>query len=334
MKIVTARAPTRIDFAGGWTDVALFSQKTPGYVVNAAIAVHSYVTAQVHDNDGEVSIYSADFDKRIEAASIDDLRYDGDVDLPKASLKRMNPGGGISLIMRSNAPPGAGLGGSSSVGVATLGALAKVRGSKETRRELCEIAGIVEREELGILGGKQDYYAAAMGGFCFMKFEGEEVTFGHMRLSEETVLELQKHLVLCYTGKSRVSGDIHAHVTDAFKRGDPQTLEAMELLKHIAREMNGVLEHGDLRAFGKLMHENWCGQKGLHSSVTNPQIERLFEVAYANGAIGGKACGAGGGGCVVFYCERDREHEVHHAVQRVGARVMDFNFDMEGLKVW
>jgi len=346
--LIRSRAPVRVDFAGGWTDVALFARETPGFVINAALNVYSYATIRTsavkagtsqlqHETDltdQSVSIYSSDFDVFVEAKDIRKLEYDGNVDLVKAAIRRMEVPGGFDMITQSVAPPGSGLGTSASMGVSLLGALAKYAGKHLLQYELAELASTIEREELGILGGKQDHYASALGGISFMEFRGEDVKASRLILQRDTYLELEKNLVLCYTGKSRLSGDIHKNVTDAYKAKDPNTVDAIETMKRLTIEMKNALMSGDLDVFGKLMSENWRNQKRLHASVTNPDIDRLFDLAMTNGAVGGKACGAGGGGCILFYCQPDSAHRVRRVLEEARVQVIDFNLDDGGLQTW
>ena len=349
--VIRSRAPVRIDFAGGWTDVALFTEESSGFVINAAIDIYSYVTVRKlpekeimtssygyrHKEsveDKAVKIYSADFDIYEEAEEIKHLEYNGNIDLAKAAIKQMDIEGGLEIITRSNAPAGSGLGTSASMGVALIGALSKLSGSSLLPYEFAEQASLIERKELGILGGKQDHYASAYGGISFMEFMGEEVKVSKLELPRDLRYELEKSLVLCYTGKSRLSGDIHRKVVDAYKSGQPKTRSAISNLKQIARQMKETLLNNDLNSFGDLLNENWKNQKALHPSVTNAQIDGLFEIALGNGATGGKACGAGGGGCLVFYSEPDKEHIVRKKLQETGVQVIDFNFDFGGLQLW
>jgi len=349
--VVRGRAPVRIDFAGGWTDVALFTEQEPGAVVNAAINVYSYVSAQklppkkVESNaygykhieekdDNSVRIYSADFDIYQEADEIKKLEYNGRADLVKAALRRSELDFGVQLVTRSDAPVGSGLGTSGSMGVALLGTIACLNGKPFLPYELAELASALEREELGILGGKQDQYAAALGGFNFMEFLGEDVRTSKLDVPDNVVWELEKSLVLCYTGKSRVSGDIHQTIVDAYLNKERKTLEALKNLKRIALDMKDSLLQGDLHSFGNLLLENWENQKRLHSSVTNEQIDSLFEMALGSGAIGGKAGGAGGGGCIVFYCAPDKEHILKRKLEAAGAKIIGFHFDFDGLRIW
>jgi D-glycero-alpha-D-manno-heptose-7-phosphate kinase len=340
--ILRSRSPVRIDFSGGWTDVALFTGESKGLVVNATIDVYSYVTIKkLLNGDHEenlknsaVRIYSADFDIYEEAIGIKQLEYNGNVDLAKAAIKHLDISGGLEVITRSNAPAGSGLGTSASMGVALIGALSAFTGLTSLPYEIAEKASRIERQELNILGGKQDHYASALGGINFMEFMGEDVKVSKIHISNDIIFELEKNLVLCYTGKSRLSGDIHAKVKEAYEKEDPKTRQALRNLRAIASEMKDALLKGDLTNFGKLLSENWENQKALHPSVTNPQIDAMFESAMESGALGGKACGAGGGGCLLFYAKPDCEHLVRKCLDKTDASIIDFNFDFNGLQMW
>ncbi len=350
-QLIRARAPVRVDFAGGWTDVAQFAQPDPGAVVNATLAMYSSVTIMPqHLNESaipgglevrrrldehKITIFSTDFDIEVAANSVAELEYDGNVDLIKAGLKRMGLPGGFSVVTASSAPPGSGLGTSASLGVALLGALGDYAGRHYLRYELAELASEIERLELGIRGGKQDHYASALGGVQFMEFRGEDVRTSALKLSRDLLLELEKNLVLLYTGQSRLSGRVHEQVAAAFEANDPHTRGAMVELKHIARETKDALLEGDLPRFGRLLGRNWECQKRLHPAVNNDQIERLFQVAASHGALGGKACGAGGGGCLMFYCPGESEYRVRRALAgEPGVKLLDFAFDLCGVEVW
>ncbi len=349
--LIRARAPVRIDFSGGWTDVALFTEESKGFVVNAAIDIYSYATVKNLPNkefltssygynhretveNRAVKIYSADFDIYEEAEEVKCLEYNGNVDLAKAAIRQMDIKGGLEITTRSNAPAGSGLGTSASMGVALIGALSIINGKKFLPYELAEKASLIEQRELGILGGKQDHYASALGGISFMEFMGEEVKASKLKLSQDLVYELEKNLVLCYTGKSRLSGDIHQRVREAYECKEPKTRLALKNLRSIALEMKNALLEGNLQNFGHLLNDNWENQKALHPSVTNPQIDEIFDSVMANGALGGKACGAGGGGCLLFYAKSNCEHIVRKKLEESKISIIDFNFDFGGLQTW
>ncbi|HIC17321.1 TPA: GHMP kinase [Candidatus Poribacteria bacterium] len=344
--LIRSRAPVRIDFAGGWTDVALFTGGTEGIVVNAAINVYSYGTISYKpvDNqiiepnrvlDKSIRIYSTDFDTFIEAEDIRKLEYDGNIDLVKAAIRKMSiETGGFDLITQSTAPPGSGLGTSASMGVALIGVLSTLKKVPLLPYEHAELASDIERNELGILGGKQDHYASAIGGINFMEFSGEEVKTSPIHLPHQIRYELEKNLILGYTGQSRLSGDIHQKVTFAYHNREKSTLDALHNLRSTADKIKNALMSGRLSNFGQLLSQNWESQKALHPSVTNDRIDGLFQMAIENGAGGGKACGAGGGGCILFYCNPNQDHLVRKVLEENGVTIIDFNFDFSGLKTW
>ncbi len=331
--VLRARAPVRIDLAGGWTDVPPFSTEVGGAVVSGAINRYTYVTMIPHDSE-QIQIESADFDRYLEVKSFRDIEYDGNLDLIKAAIHRLGIQQGMHLYVRCDAPPGSGTGSSASISVALIGILNRLQNDKLSVHEIARLANYLEVEELNLAGGKQDQYAAAIGGLTYMEFEDPAVNVSPLKLSPDTLCELEKRLVLCYTGKSRISSNIIEIVMGAYRQRVPTTVDALHRLKAIAREMKSALLAGDLTSFGALLGENWECQKRLDKSVTNSDIEALFETALANGAISGKATGAGGGGCVVFYAKPDQEHVLRRALEGLGAQIIDFNFDLSGLVTW
>jgi D-glycero-alpha-D-manno-heptose-7-phosphate kinase len=273
--LIRTKAPVRIDFAGGWSDVALFTEESKGFVVNGAINRYAYATlvcesrTEFSDSvelqrvlDKKIRIYSADFDTFVEAEDIRQLEYDGNIDLVKAAVRQMSIQiGGFDLITQSNAPPGSGLGTSAAMGVTLIGVLGALKDVTYLPYQYAELASSIERHELGILGGKQDHYASAIGGISFMEFQDEEVKTSPLKLPPHIRYELEKNLVLCYTGQSRLSGNIHQNVTEAYKSGEPGVKKALENLKAIAESTKTALIRGRLTDFGELLSENWQNQK-------------------------------------------------------------------------
>ncbi len=303
---ITSRAPVRIDFAGGWTDVNIFARGAGGAVVNAAI--NHYVSGTLEILDSEEATEAA-------------LAY-----------AASRPGReGLSVSYRSDLPSGSGLGTSAALNVVWLSLVKSQIASDEDRARIAELAYQLE-EMPGILGGKQDQYASALGGMNYMTFD-ETVAVERLNIAPETIQALESRLVLCYTGKQRLSGNIHENVWGAFRRGVPETVNALYYLRNCAIRMRTVLLEGDLDEFGALLSQNWKHQKALDPSVTNAQIDTLFVEAMEAGAVGGKACGAGGGGCLLFFTAPGRQSEVSDALSRAGARVIPFQFDFTGLQV-
>ncbi len=332
--VVRARAPVRIDLAGGWTDVAEFAADVPGAVVNMAVDLSTYVTLTACRASDGVSIFAADLEEYETARDVQSLEFNGRVDLVKAAVKLLNIRSGVRIQTRSDAPPGSGLGTSAALGVALLGALGKFRRRTFLDYEVAELASFIERVKLKIKGGKQDHYASALGGVNFMEFFGDKVRSARIRLSVATRMYLEKHLLLVYTGKSRLSGDVHAHVWNAHRAGQSSTVGAIEEMKRIARMMMSDLLEGNTGNIADLISRNWECQKALHPSVTNPDFEELIQTARSAGAAGAKACGAGGGGCLLIMASPEREHEVRRAIEPFpSARIIPFTIESSGLEV-
>jgi len=281
-----------------------------------------------------VRINSADYATFVEAQDIRQLEYDGNLDLIKAALRRLPVQGGLEITTRCDAPPGSGTGSSAAVGVALIGLLNYFQLEKLSRHEIASLANRLEIEELHIHGGKQDQYAAAIGGINFMEFNDPAVSTSQLNIDPGVIYELEKHLVLCYTGQSRLSGDTIATVISAYERGDPKVTAALDGTAQAAKRVKTALINGDLKRFGELLTENWECQKQLHPTITNDTMEELYDIAMKNGACGGKACGAGAGGCLLFFCQPDKEHLVSQALAKAGGQILDFNFDFQGLQTW
>lgn len=320
----------RLDLAGGWTDVPPFSSEVGGAVLNVAITRYVQVSVQ-RRADRNVRLISSDYQHTLEGEPETTLAYNGDLDLLKAAVRAVGIHH-VDLTVSSDTPPGGGLGSSGAVGVALLGALNALQPAPWPRHELADRAFRMETEDVGIPGGRQDQYAALNGGFQFIEFNDPAARSTRLDVPREVIQALRERLVLCYTGRSRVSGNIIATVMGNYRRGEAATTYALRRLKAIATAMRDALLLGDLDAFGRLLAENWECQKMLDASVTNPQIDSLFELATRNGAAGGKALGAGGGGCVLFYAPSDTTR-LRQALSRAGLTLIDFDFDFEGLRV-
>lgn len=332
-QLFRSRAPIRVDLAGGWTDVPFFAAERGGAVVNATINRYTYATL-VPRHDEKIEITSADFQQFLSVQNFRELEYDGNLDLIKAAISRLGIQRGMNLFVRCDAPPGSGTGSSASIGVALIGLLNLLQDNRLSAYEVARLANLLETEELHIAGGKQDQYAAAIGGFNYMEFKDPSVNVSPLHLDTSAVVELEKHLVLCYTGKSRLSGNLITRVQEAYQAGRPSTVGALERMRDVAVEMKSALLKGQIGEFGRLLQANWECQKQLDPTITTDQIDSLFEIAAAAGSVGGKALGAGGGGCVLFLASPDREHDVRTALEQAGVQVLDFNFEFGGLRVW
>lgn len=294
----TARAPVRIDFAGGYTDVQPFASDEGGAVTNVTVAL--YAEAEVTLGGAGIRLASRELKEEVILRAAHELRYDGRLDLLKAALNLLPVTGPVRVETRSDAPAGSGLGSSGAMDVALLAALAAAREETFEAIELAELGYALETEELKIMGGRQDQYAAALGGAHCFRFGGESVEVEPLPLDDDLRTALEGHLVLVYTGESRLSGDVHERVWRAYGAGDRRVTGALFGLRECAERAAEALRAGDFAALGRVVTENWMHEKALAGEVETRKIAELFAAARDHGALGGKALGAGGGGCVMF----------------------------------
>lgn len=326
-----SRAPLRIGIAGGGTDVDPYASKNGGVVFNTTINRYAYCTITPTENHS-MSVHSTDYGKYEAPLDGGPLPLDGNMDLIKAVTNHFEISDGFKMFLQSEAPPGSGLGGSSTVIVSIIAATCEWLGIKMSGDEMASLAYKLEREEIGLKGGKQDQYAAVFGGFNLMKFGANGVDVNRVRISKDTINELQYRSVLCYTGTSRESAKIIESQVDSFKSG--QNKEALDRSKEIALDMARAFEKGNINEAGELLDLSWKYKKQFSDKISNPQIDSLYEAARNAGAIGGKVSGAGGGGFMYFICRYDRKYNVAQELQKRGARVADFMYEPDGVISW
>jgi D-glycero-alpha-D-manno-heptose-7-phosphate kinase len=334
-KVFSAQAPTRIDFTGGWTDTPPYSTEKGGSVVNAAVTL--YMKAQVILNNPaqqkKVVIRSLDYETTVEADSISSLQLDGNADFAKAALRSLPVEGKVEIVTSSDIPVGSGLGGSGALGVALTATLSSARGENLKGAVIPEKARDIEVEELKVLGGKQDQYAGMFGGFRYLRFKDPAVEMLPLPLLDTTIKNLKENSVLVYTGQSRESSIIHKNVVEAYRAKNKSTFKALDAIKDAADNMKEAFLRNDLDGFADALNSNWQAQKALHPSITNDLIEKAFDAANKNGAIAGKALGAGGGGCLYFYCKPGVKSKVEKALKETGCMNLPFDFDFKGLRL-
>jgi D-glycero-alpha-D-manno-heptose-7-phosphate kinase len=306
MRRLVARAPTRIDFGGGWTDVPPYPAEHEGFVCNVAITRHATATVTRGADDRSIPLVSAAI--------------------------RRSRSADVHVELRNDFPVGAGLGGSSAAGVALAGALAAWRGEALTRVGLAERSCTTERSDLGIAGGSQDHYAAAHGGALGLRFRRGAIDVDSLPLDTRTATELARRCLLWYTGESRISAQQIQVVVDALGRGDRRVLALLAGMKQCALDAAAALRRGTIDELGQIVGAHWSLQRELHPSITTPIIDAIFERAYGAGALGCKALGASGGGCVVVITGEDDTDAVRQAVGTL-ATPLDYAIDRDGFTV-
>jgi D-glycero-alpha-D-manno-heptose-7-phosphate kinase len=331
-RLFRAKAPLRVSFAGGGTDVAPFPEREGGMVLSATINRYAYASLTPRE-DRHISIESVDFGLSMDYGVDDELAFDGRLDVVKAAIKKLGRGG-FDLFLHANAPPGSGLGSSSSVMVTLIGVLKDFHRLALTDYEIAQMAFTLERAELGIKGGLQDQYAATFGGFNFLEMDGDRVIVNPLRMSADVIHELEHNMLLCYTGRTRSSDRIIEDQTARFAEGDANTLDGLRMQKRLAVEMKNALLRRRLKEFGELLGTAWEFKKRMSPRITTPFIDEAYEEARRNGALGGKVTGAGGGGYMLFFCPFHRKHKVAEALIAMGATVTEFEFTDSGLVTW
>ncbi|CAN5875662.1 N/A [soil metagenome] len=312
---LVARAPTRIDFGGGWTDVPPYPAREGGAVCNLAIARYATATV-IAGATGPISDPSSDAE---------------DNRLVRAALRR-SPLSGVSAAVSNDFPVGAGLGGSSAAGVALAGALAELANAPLTRHALASLSRATEVEGLQVPGGYQDHFAAAFGGALFLQIGDDTVDVEEIALTSEALSALARRCVLVYTGESRVSGLTITSVRDGYLAGESRIVAALARMRSLASDMAAALRIGDIGTLGDLVGEHWVHQRSLHPGIPTERIDSIIAAAARAGARGAKALGASGGGCVVAIAEDGQEDELAQALALLGERIT-FAVDTTGFDV-
>ncbi len=330
--IARGRAPLRLSFAGGGTDVSPYPERFGGAVLSATIDKYAYASVRKR-RDARVVITSLDYGV-VAKYPRTRLRADGTLDLVKTVVRKAGPRGGLDLFLHSDAPPGTGLGSSSTMVVALLGALAQHGEKRRDNYALAEKAYTIERADAGVPGGKQDQYAAVFGGFNYIEFEADATVVNPLRVPPDVVNELEYRMLLCYLGQTRASFQIIERQTAAVERGESDVIAAMHELKKHAAQMKQLLLRGRLDDFGEMLHDAWDAKKRLEPRMSAERIDDLYAAARREGALGGKMPGAGGGGFFFLLCRADRKHRVAQAVQAHGGQIVPCRFEPRGLMTW
>jgi len=331
--IIRAKAPLRISFAGGGTDVSPYPEQEGGCVLNATIGRYAWGSLRTRD-DNKIYIESIDLGISV-CYEQDQLNFNGELDLVKAAIRRLGADqGGFDIFLQTDAPPGSGLGSSSALVVALVGLIKEFRKLPLGEYEVAHLAYQIEREDLAIRGGRQDQYACAFGGFNYTEFNGDRVIVNPLRIPDGVINELEHNLLLCYTGSTRRSELIIADQVSRFESGNADATEGLHAQKRLAQDMKNALMRRNLSEFGELLHCAWIAKKRMSDRISNPLIDELYEVARSHGAMGGKITGAGGGGYMIFYCQFEHRHKVAAALNKMGATTVDFAFELRGLQTW
>ncbi len=332
--VMRGKAPLRISFAGGGTDLPYFFDKYGGAVINATI--DKYCSATLIKRADKKILIQSDIFPHVEviADSISSFTYDGKLDLVKAVINLLQPDFGFELYLHNDLPPGRGLGSSACSAVLVAKMLSEMMEANYDNQKIAEIAHRAEREELKIKGGWQDQYAAVTGGFTFMEFVQDKALIYPLRLKEETIKELNSHLLLCYVGKPHSSGEVHTHIEQSFLQNEREKIEMLTKLKQVAIEMKDALLEDHLEDFGRLLRESWEYKKQMSAEISNSYVDSLYEIGLKNGAYGGKLLGAGNGGYILFFYSPRKRNQLKSALEEAGGEITSFSFEARGTEIW
>jgi D-glycero-alpha-D-manno-heptose-7-phosphate kinase len=327
-----AKSPVRISFGGGGSDTSNYFTEHNGAVINATISLYSHSTLKIRE-DKRILIRSLDLNDSIEFVDLGELlKYQGKFALIQSVIKAVKPSFGFELFIHSDFPMNSGLGGSAVVTSSILGCFNQFRHDKWGKYDISEIAFQAERLHLGVAGGWQDQYATVFGGLNFMEFNSNQNIINPIRLNKELLLELEESLVLCYTGTTHDSGNIHddqkKQTTDSDVKSRIQSNVALTF------DMRNHLLRGRLRDFGNCLHKTWELKRSFSSKISNPWLDQIYSGAIQNGAIGGKLLGAGGGGYFLFYVPPFERHKLMEWIKSEGLHYTPFIFEEDGLQSW
>jgi D-glycero-alpha-D-manno-heptose-7-phosphate kinase len=328
LRAARVRAPVRLDFAGGWTDVPPFSGIEGGAVVNAAIRL--FANAEIVPGGRGITLASRDLNDEIRIETLNQLPRPGRLELLQAALRVVPVEPPFRLETGSDAPPGSGLGSSGALDVALVAALTRATGADRSPHQLAELAWKVEAGEAGIAGGKQDQFAAALGGMHVLEFHDPVVTAKRIELDSEFAAVLARQTVLCYTGHSRVSGATITRVMTAYRQRDMTVTGALREMKDLALAMAEALTDADLERVGRLLSRNWECQQALDPDMQTEPMKRLEAAVSSAGVLGVKAAGAGAGGSMFFITPGDAA-PVRAAAASLGMTILPVEWSSEGV---
>ena len=329
--LARSRAPVRVSFGGGGSDLTYYFIDYPGLVLSTTVALYSHVTL-IPRADQSINIYSEDLGTSSHYASLLELLENSLHNLLTAVVSVIKPTYGFDLYVRSDFPVGSGLGGSSAVATAVVAAFNELRIDHWSAYEIAELAFHAERLCFGVAGGWQDQYASAFGGFNLIELDERRNLVHALRLEQSILNELEECLILCDTGIKHDSGNLHEQQRATYSAEDKSS--QMQLVVALCRTMHRHLIRGELIEFGKCLHQAWELKQGLSKGISSPQIQSIYDAALSAGALGGKLLGAGAGGFFLFFVKPQDRGEVTKMLRSLNCKISTFKFETQGVVSW
>jgi len=331
--IIESSAPPRVDLEGGTIDIwPLYLFHQGATTVNFALSLRASCRIETND-DGSIVLESRDRKVSFEThlSALEDLLQEERLELVSKLVHFFKPTTGFHLIANANVPAGAGLGGSSALAIACIGALNRLVGNRYDERKFVMIAANVESTVIKVPAGFQDYYPPLFGGALCVHFNADGIKREKLDINTE---ELEKRIAICYTGEPRLSGINNWEIYKRHIDGDPELFELFDSIRDSARNLREALLADNWDRVAEVMKAAYPVRKRLAPTITTPQMDMLVEKALANGAEAAKVCGAGGGGCIAFLCKSGRRADVEAALAaEEGVEVLDWKVATEGLTI-
>ncbi len=325
--MILARAPLRIPLGGGGTDLPSYYSQFGGFILSAAINKYVYIYTNRPAADNLLRIK---YSKYEETDRVDDILHD----LVRPAFKLLHVESGIEVVSMADVPDGTGMGSSGSYLVALLTALYALKRERVPIQALAEQACHIEMDLAQHPVGKHDHYLAAFGGMTCLDIQPDgKVHVSPLDIPIHVAEELRSSTLLFYTGVKRSSRDVLSQQKRDTEQGDATVVDSLHKTKAIGLEVKKALESGELTRFGQLLDEHWQNKKRRSNKISDSRLDRLYEIAKDNGALGGKIMGAGGGGFFMFFCPNSHKVHLREAMLKEGLREMPFDFDYEGAKV-
>jgi D-glycero-alpha-D-manno-heptose-7-phosphate kinase len=317
--------PVRISFAGGGTDLPEYYEKFGGCILGTTINKFTYVI--IHPRtDNTFQSFSPDFQKHYKPKIFKKIEIEDGTEISSAIVKFLNYKDGLDVILCSDVPGGSGLGASSSLAVNLINTINFMNGKKFNSKKIAETAFEIERNVLNWPMGKQDEYLTATGGLQFFEFKKNKVSSRKINLNKKTSYELDNNLLLFFVGKTRKSSYILNKQIKKTKEKNQKTINSLHFVKELAESLFDSLNKSDITKFGELLDQGWNAKKNFSSNVSNPKIDLIYNYALKNGAIGGKITGAGGGGHLLLYCEKNNQKKIIEKLEKKGLTHIPFSF--------
>jgi len=337
--IVRSKAPFRLGLAGGGTDVSPYSDLYGGAILNVTVNLFARTSIEPTPNK-KIIFHSVDKGKSYEFDSAKELPLNGEIDLQIGVYNRIvkdfsNEALSFEMTTSMDVPTGSGLGTSSTLVVSILGAFVEWLELPLGEYDIAKLAYDIERVDLKMAGGKQDQYAATFGGVNFMEFlSNDKVIVNPLRTKKSFLNEINFDLILYYTKTNRESAKIIEKQIANVKAATAKPLEAMHQVKTQAFDMKEAFLRSDVVGIGRILHESWLNKKEMASGISNSEIDSIYETALQAGASGGKISGAGGGGFMMFFAEKNKRYNVIAALKALGGDVVNYEFTQKGLDSW